>query len=229
MDYQIRCLKPEEIECRVGTISEKGLSLLLYKNARADMILLDETFGVMNWQRRHIVMNGAVYCTISLRTEAGEWIEKQDVGTESFAEPVKGAVSDSFKRAAVTVGIGRELYTAPFIWIPADKVSITKDGQRLVTKDSFSVNHIAYDERKYITELTIENRKGQVVFSYKKEAQKETLTELQKNRLYKEMIRTKVSEAEIRERYQLESLETMSTTTFYKVMNALEKTKQRVA
>ena len=50
---KFRLLNADEIECRVSTVSEKGLSLLLYKDARADMNLLDETVGPMNWQRSH--------------------------------------------------------------------------------------------------------------------------------------------------------------------------------
>ncbi|NOW12590.1 hypothetical protein B0H35_000004 [Clostridium acetobutylicum] len=45
------------------------------------------------------------------------WISKQDVGTESNTEKEKGQASDSFKRACFNFGIGRELYTSPFIWI----------------------------------------------------------------------------------------------------------------
>ena len=63
---EIRLLKKQEIECRVGTISQKGLSLLLYKNARADMKILDETFGAMNWQRTHRMIGDNLYCTVSV-------------------------------------------------------------------------------------------------------------------------------------------------------------------
>ena len=58
---RIRLLRADEIECRIGTVSEKGLSLLLYKDARADMRILDETFGPMNWQRKHEVIGGSLY------------------------------------------------------------------------------------------------------------------------------------------------------------------------
>ena len=50
---EIRTLRADEIECRVGTISSKGCSLLLYKDARCDMNVLDETFGCMNWKREY--------------------------------------------------------------------------------------------------------------------------------------------------------------------------------
>lgn len=49
----IRLLKADEIECRIATINEKGLSLLLYKDARVDQRILDETFGIFGWKRSH--------------------------------------------------------------------------------------------------------------------------------------------------------------------------------
>ena len=108
---QIRLLNSDEIECRVGTISEKGLSLLLYKDARADMKILDETFGAMNWERQHELIGDNLYCTVRIWDEnKHQWISKMDVGTESYTEKEKGQASDSFKRACVSVGIGRELY-----------------------------------------------------------------------------------------------------------------------
>ena len=116
----IRLLHYDEIECRIGTISEKGLSLLLYTDARAAMKILDETFGCLNWQRSHQMIGNSLYCTVSVwDNEKQQWISKSDVGTESYTEKEKGQASDSFKRACVSVGIGRELYTAPFIWVSA--------------------------------------------------------------------------------------------------------------
>ena len=82
-NFNFRTLKADEIECRVGTVSEgKGVSLLMYKNARVDMQLLDEVVGVENWKRSHEVVNGNLFCTVSIRTDNGEWVSKQDVGTE---------------------------------------------------------------------------------------------------------------------------------------------------
>ena len=101
---QIRLLNSDEIECRVGTISEKGLSLLLYKDARADMKILDETFGAMNWERQHELIGDNLYCTVRIWDEnKHQWISKMDVGTESYTEKEKGQASDSFKRACVSV------------------------------------------------------------------------------------------------------------------------------
>ena len=137
----IRLLRAGEIECRVGMANEKGLSLLLYKDARVDMKILDEVYGPNNWQREHVVVGGNLYCIVSIwDEEKREWISKMDVGTKSSTEKEKGEASDSFKRACVSVGIGRELYTAPFIWVGAGKADIRKKGDRYTTNDRFSVS-----------------------------------------------------------------------------------------
>lgn len=123
----IRLLRADEIECRIGTISEKGLSLLLYKDARADMKILDEIFSCFGWKRTHQSIDGNLYCTVELwDSDKKEWISQQDVGTVSYTEKEKGQASGSFKRACVSVGIGRELYSAPFIWISAQKCNIQR-------------------------------------------------------------------------------------------------------
>ena len=128
---KFRPLTASEIDCRVSTINEKGLTLLLYKDARVDMNILDETFGVTGWQRKHEIIGGNLYCTVSIwDAEKQQWISKQDVGVESYTEKEKGQASDSFKRACVNVGIGRELYTAPFIWIGADKFKLTQKNNK---------------------------------------------------------------------------------------------------
>lgn len=163
---QIRLLGPDEIECRIGTISEKGLSLLLYKDARADMKILDEVFGVTGWQRKHEVIGGNLYCMVSIwDEEKKQWVSKMDVGTESYAEKEKGQASDSFKRACVSIGIGRELYTAPFIWIPASKVNIQKKGDKLFTYDKFSVRDISYNAKREISGISILNQEGREVYA----------------------------------------------------------------
>ena len=169
----IRLLKAEEIECRVSVISEKGLSLLLYKDARVDQKILDETFGAFGWKRSHQCIDGNLYCTVEiLDKESGEWIAKQDVGTTGYTEKEKSQASDSFKRACFNWGIGRELYTAPFIWIPAERVAIQmKEGQnkekRCYCNDRFSVSSIGYNEEREISSLVIVNDKGQTVYAMK--------------------------------------------------------------
>lgn len=153
-----RALRGDEIDCRVSTVSEKGCSLLLYKDARCDMNILDETVGAENWQRRHYEVKGNMHCEVQLWDERKQqWISKADCGTESFTEKEKGECSDSFKRACFNWGIGRELYTAPFIWIPADKVNLTRRGDKSTTYDRFSVEKIIINEAKHIKALSITN------------------------------------------------------------------------
>ena len=125
MENMFRDLKSEEIDVRIAQVKQNGVSLLLYKDARVDQDILDETVGPMNWQRDHKELKGNIYCGISIfDTTTKQWITKWDCGKESFSEAEKGEASDSFKRAGFNWGIGRELYTAPFIWIPAEKCEI---------------------------------------------------------------------------------------------------------
>ena len=143
MGRKFRYLNADEIDVRVSTVSDKGASLLLYKDARADMNILDETVGAMNWQRRHTRDNAN--CIVSIWDDnKGQWIEKEDTGTESNTEKEKGLASDSFKRACTNWGIGRELYTSPFIWVSADKIEWKEKNGKKIPKTTFSVNHITY-------------------------------------------------------------------------------------
>lgn len=152
----IRLLKADEIDARVQSVKENGLILLLYKDARCDMKILDETFGLFGWQRKHEVVNGNLFCTVSIYdNEKKQWIEKQDVGTESYTEKEKGQASDSFKRACFNIGIGRELYTSPFIWI--NNTGDIKNG-KCFTK--FKVKEIGYNEQREINHLIITDDKG---------------------------------------------------------------------
>lgn len=177
---KFRDLKADEIDCRVATCSDKGVSLLLYKDARVDMNVLDETFGVTGWQRTHELIGDRLYCTVSIYDEdKKQWISKQDVGTESYTEKEKGQASDSFKRACFNIGIGRELYTAPFIWVNASDCNMKQKDGRWTTYDRFAVDSITI-ENKRITGLSIRNTKtGELVFTYGK-APKKTSTKANK-------------------------------------------------
>ena len=156
---EFRELYANEIDCRISTINAKGLTLLLYKDARVDQNILDEAVGCLNWQRSHQLIGDRLYCTVSIWDEKKQqWISKQDVGTESYTEKEKGQASDSFKRACFNFGIGRELYTAPFIWISADKADIKQGGNgKYQCYDKFAVEQILYDENKNIVALSIKN------------------------------------------------------------------------
>lgn len=177
---KFRDLKADEIDCRVATCNQNGVSLLLYKDARVDMNVLDETFGVTGWQRTHELIGDRLYCTVSIYDESKEqWISKQDVGTESYTEKEKGQASDSFKRACFNIGIGRELYTAPFIWVNASDCNMKQNNGKWTTYDRFEVDSITI-ENKRITGLSIRNTKsGELVFTYGK-APKKTSTKANK-------------------------------------------------
>jgi hypothetical protein len=234
----IRLLNANEIECRVGTISEKGLSLLLYKDARADMRVLDEVYGPSNWQRTHEMIGGNLFCKVSIWDEEKKtWVSKMDVGTESYTEKEKGQASDSFKRACVSVGIGRELYTAPFIWIGAAKVKIQKKDDRFITYDKFRVNSISYNENREITGLTIINQDGRTVYSLidkasnQPELPQENTNPVDEHLLAinKELERTGVALDTVLQRYGVESVTQMDEGTFKKAMNSLKRTKTKAA
>ena len=126
----MRPLRPDEIEVRVGQVFEKGVSMLLYKNARTDMQILDETYGAENWQNTYKEVKGNLFCAIGVYDiQADKWVWKEDCGTESNTEKEKGEASDAFKRAGFRWGIGRELYTAPFIWLPVATDSYQSNGK----------------------------------------------------------------------------------------------------
>lgn len=180
-----RPLKAEEIDCRVAQIASNWLTLLLYKDARCDMNILDETVGAMNWRREHKRENAN--CVVSIYDdEKKEWVSKEDTGTESFSEAEKGLASDSFKRACVNWGIGRELYTGPAIFIMPrkDMVKKGKDGEfydkgngKFETKTRFHVELIDYDDNKNITDLIIRDEKGNIRFSEITKATEKKLNE----------------------------------------------------
>ena len=153
----IRLLRPDDIDVRIQSANKGGARLLLYKNARVDMSILDETFGAMNWQRTHTRDN--TNCIVSVwDEEKKQWISKEDTGTDSNMEAQKGRASDSFKRACFNWGIGRELYTAPDIFIFKDNLDTFRKGlnDRYNCFDRFTVIDITYDGRT-ISAVTIRN------------------------------------------------------------------------
>lgn len=172
MKIDFRTLRADEIECRVGTINEKGFTLLLYKDARCDMNILDETVGNDNWQRDHKEVKGNLYGGVSIWDDTKkQWITKWDCGTESNTEKEKGESSDSFKRACVNWGIGRELYTAPVIRVKGN-VNKTDKGKFVPAFWDISVQKISYNDKREITELAIKGDK-ECIFEFAKKQQNE--------------------------------------------------------
>ena len=164
-----RTLHADEIELRVGTVSAKGASLLLYKDARCDQTVLDETVGPLNWQRHHSRDNAN--CTVSIwDDEKKMWISKEDTGVESNTEKEKGLASDSFKRACVNWGIGRELYSSPFIFIAVEtQKKQNGKGYELSNPYVFSgarVSDIDFDDKRKVKALTIVDKDGVVMYTF---------------------------------------------------------------
>ena len=240
----VRLLRADEIECRVSVINERGLSLLLFKDARVDQKILDETFTPFGWRRTHQSIDGNLYCTVGVwDKEKQQWIAKQDVGTVSYSEKEKGQASDSFKRACFNWGIGRELYTAPFIWVPAENVSINPKGDRCTTSDRFSVQAIEYNEEREISSLVIVNGRGVKVFEMKqkqetkqkqeqeykqgnqeKKTKNSSITDVQRIALEKELQRTGVLMEAVLGRYNIRSLDEMTRDVYMKALTGLKKT-----
>ena len=184
---KFRNLRADEIECRVQSVGEKVINVLLYKTARTDANILDEEVKPENWSNDFKIVDGVLYGAISIKTD-GEWVTKWDAGTESNNEAEKGRASDAFKRAGFKWGIGRNLYSAPFIFVPKGKCNVIelkdKDGNVIVDKkgkvkrvcyDKFHVKHIGYDEETGdINQLEIYNDKlKKVCYSLGEESKEE--------------------------------------------------------
>ena len=182
---QFRDLTVDDIEVRVQSVKQNGLILLLYKNARVDMAVLDEAVGTENWQREHYECKGNLFCRVGIKCD-GEWVWKSDCGVESNTEAQKGEASDSFKRACFNWGIGRELYTSPFIWIPSSKCNITEAGKDKYGKpiyksyDKFVVEKIAIENKRIVglsilnTSIKSDKMSDKRVFLLKPEVKNET-------------------------------------------------------
>jgi len=252
----VRLLRAEEIECRIGTIGEKGVSLLLYIETRTAIGLMNEAYGSLNWQRRHEMVGGNLYCIVSVWDNGKkQWISRMDVGTESYTEKEKGQASDSFKRAAVNFQVAKELYSAPFIWIGAGKVRLEQKNGKLVTNDKFKVTDISYSENREIIGLTICNQEGRVVYSLNAnhsmqkpgsgmeptniadrmkdisaEPVMDGVLETDKVKmLNNELARTGVALDAVLERYGVGSIQEMDSTIYKKAMSSLKRTKTKVA
>lgn len=169
-------LTEKDIEIRVQSVkkTENGIGaiLLLYKDARVDMKLLDETVGAYNWQRSHSVVNGNLFCSVSIKNTDGQWVTKEDVGTESNTEREKGQASDAFKRACFNWGIGRELYTAPFIWVSLDKSETYESKGKTTTNAKFYVSKVVVSDDKRITDLVIVDKLDKTRFYMKSQSVK---------------------------------------------------------
>lgn len=233
---EFRLLRADEIDCRIATVKGNGLSLLLYKDARVDQNILDETVGPMNWQRRHCRENAN--CIVSIwDTEKELWIEKEDTGTESYTEKEKGLASDSFKRACFNWGIGRELYTAPFIWINAADCAIKESNDQRGNKkytcyDKFIVSKIEYDENRNINNLVIKHsRTNKAVYKIGNREEPEGtpeqenknavegLTDAQYNTIIKCLKQNQMTQKQVMERFSIKNIRKLSMAQFRELMD----------
>lgn len=167
---KFRALKADEIDCRIGSVAKDGswVTLLLYKDARCDMNILDETVGAENWSREHYQVKNKDFCRVGINVNYKKpeleprWVYKSDCGSESYTEAEKGEASDAFKRACFCWGIGRELYTSPLIYIPIEDRTNKMQNYELDSKGkpkaSFRVTCMKVKDGK-ITGLNIENDK----------------------------------------------------------------------
>lgn len=240
--FMFRALTAGDIEVRVAQAKENGVSLLLYKDARVDMNILDDTVGPYNWQREHSRENAN--CTVSIYDPiTQQWISKEDTGTESQAEAEKGLASDSFKRACFNWGIGRELYTAPFIWIDPPGCNLKKVGpDKYKCFDKFVVTEIAYNENREITALKIaRNDYGTLteVFTYPKGKTRKTapktaqkaaqdefvqcVTQDQIDEVRKALALLGNSEADACRKYKIKNLAEMTVDDYAAFMAGFEK------
>jgi len=185
------------------------------------------------------MIGSELYCILSIwDDEKQQWVQKEDVGTESDYEKAKGAASDSFKRACFNIGIGRELYSAPFIYIPINKVQVgDKNGKKYV-KDRFSVKNIHTTADKTITDLEIVNQRGETVYTYRtasasrqsietdqKEEQAEMISDQDIQNLYAELGRTGVTVQKILSRYGITSVKEMDQNIYKRALSGLKRTK----
>lgn len=227
---EFRKLKADEIDCRIAMVKEKGVQLLLYKDARVDQNILDETVGPMNWQRRHTRENAN--CIVSIwDSEKMQWIEKEDTGTVSYTEKEKGLASDSFKRACFNWGIGRELYTAPFIWIKSPDCRVEKKNTAFTCYDKFSVRKIEYDSSSRIKTLEIRNEATRKVVyrlgdHLKPDSEKESqdgVGQEQIESLILELARTGVGKKGLLKNYNVSEIQEMTEKQFKDAMGILSE------
>ncbi len=233
---EFRLLTASEIECRISTCTEYGVGLLLYKDARCDMNILDEKVGAMNWKRHHTRDNAN--CIVSIWDEnKKQWIEKEDTGTESNTEKEKGLASDSFKRACFNWGIGRELYTAPRMFVGKADLKTLKSSEwqgktKWTCNDFFEVKEIEYVDRKIVYVKILNTKNGKEIefgtpaqgIAEMQETLESKIDKAKLNVLVAEMKKKGIAEAKILERYKIDSLEDMTFEMWQKAMKGLEAT-----
>ena len=123
-------------------------------------------------------------------------------------------------------GIGRELYTSPFIWIPSAKCNI-KDGK---CYDKFEVTHLVIENKK-IVELKIANTTlGIECFNWSKNGQMrqenvkdEKVSDQQAKSIYKALLKKLGSDDIIIEylskKYDIENTSDLMKSQYVEIIN----------
>lgn len=115
--------EPDEVEWKPQAVKGNRALAIGYIDARCVMDRLDNVLGVGNWQTSYREFGAGVVCTLRVRV-CGEWSEHEDAGSFSDqpdkGDQLKAALSDSLKRAAVHLGVGRYLYALPSQWVDYD-------------------------------------------------------------------------------------------------------------
>lgn len=224
---EFRKLTAEEIDCRISICNQWGVGLLLYKDARCDQNILDETVGPMNWQRHHSRDNAN--CIVSIwDKEKQQWIEKEDTGKESFTEAEKGLASDSFKRACFNWGIGRELYTAPDMFVLKKDLKhleevVVNGKKKWTSKDTFKVTEIEYVEDKIVF-VRILNTKTENYIDFGQPAKEHA----EQKKIEKSVI-SEVKLKALLARCEKEGVEPGKILTLYKVSSLADLTERQYA
>lgn len=228
---EFRLLRADEIDCRIASCSGYGVQLLLYKDARCDQNILDETVGPMNWQRKHTRDNAN--CIVSIwDNDKKMWVEKEDTGKESFTEAEKGLASDSFKRACFNWGIGRELYTAPRMFVGKDALKTLEKDERgkWTCKDYFSVTDIRYDGKRIAFVETVNEKTGQkIAFGTtpaEEKVKKQNISAAKVAALVSKCEKEGVSVDKILELYKINSLEDMTEKAYKNCVDNFERIKE---
>ena len=169
-NFKFRDLTPSDVEVRVAMCRTNGLSLLIYKDARVDQQILDETVGQLNWKKSYREVKGNLYCTIEIwDSDKSQWVAKEDCGVESNTEKEKGEASDAQKRAGFAWGIGRELYSAPFIWVNSKDCTIEERSKGVFAcRDHFSVSDMKIENKKIVDLQVINDNTGAIVYQMKR-------------------------------------------------------------
>ena len=169
-NFKFRDLTPADVECRVAMARANGVSLLIYKDARVDQSILDEAVGQLNWKKSYREVKGNLFCTIEIwDSDKSAWVAKEDCGVESNTEKEKGEASDAQKRAGFAWGIGRELYSAPFIWVSNKDCTIEEKSKgNYACRDHFSVSLMEVENKKIVNLQIVNDNTGAIVYQMKK-------------------------------------------------------------